>query len=804
MRFCAFFLLLLIAMPKIIAQDVVLNGVVINQQKEPVGDVVVYMEGINKNSITDSLGAFIFKLAAHREYTISVSSIGIHPAQNRIQIKGDTTITIQVEVKQLELPEVIVQGGSDVFGVRRLRSMEDGGLYEGKKTEVINIEYLIGNKVTNNARQAYSKIPSLNVWESDFVGLQLDIGGRGLSPKRTSNFNTRQNGYDISADALGYPESYYTPPLQAVQQIEVVRGAGALQYGTQFGGLLNFKMKKGNPNKKINVETHNSYGAFQFFNTFNSVHGQVDKLNYYSFLQYKRGNGWRENSNIEQRNIFTSIHYQISPKLKANIDLTHMYYLSQQPGGLTDSAFEFNPKSSRRNRNWFRVKWDLASLTLNYAISNSTNLVSRTFALSAQRSSLGTLETPNLEDPLTNRDLIDGSFKNIGNETRLTYFYNSVNKLKNVLLIGTRLYKGNTNFSQFFGSDGDNANFARVDTAYLNRRKSEFDFPNFNAAVFVEKIIRLNQHLSVIPGIRYEFIDTKSKGSYSINTRLNSFGDFIESFENEKTEKNRHIFLYGLGASNILGDSYELYMNATANYRAINFTDIQIQSNTQLVDSLIKDESGYSFDLGIRKLDFKPFFLEMGLFYVWYNNKIGEIRDDDLRIRTNIGSAQIFGAEFFLEMDVLGILNRLSSRKLSLFINGSINRGIYVNVNDRQQAVLKSKNRLEEIPNYNLKSGITYKPRKLAMSLQAIFVGEQFSDAANSNETVTGVFGKIPSYQVFDFSSKYTITKNVELTFDINNLLDHSYFTRRATAYPGPGIIPATGRSWNLTLITKF
>ena len=192
-------------------------------------------------------------------------------------------------------------------------------------------------------------------------------------------------------------------------------------------------------------------------------------------------------------------------------------------------------------------------------------------------------------------------------------------------------------------------------------------------------------------------------------------------------------------------------MNATANYRAINFSDIQIQSNTQLVDSLIKDESGYSFDLGIRKLDFKPFFLEMSLFYVWYNNKIGEIRDDDLRIRTNIGAAQIYGAEFFLEMDVLGILNRLSSQKLSVFINGSINRGIYINVNDRQQAVLRSKNRLEEIPNYNLKMGITYQPKKLALSLQGTFVGEQFSDAANSNQTITGVFGKIPSNQVFYF-----------------------------------------------------
>ena len=134
-------------MPKINAQDVVLNGVIINQQTEPVRDVVVYIEGMNKNSITDSLGTFIFKLSGHREYTISVSSIGIHPAQNRIQIKSDTTITIQVEVTNLELPEVIVQGDSDVFGIRRLRSMEDGGLYEGKKLKLLILNPLLEIKL---------------------------------------------------------------------------------------------------------------------------------------------------------------------------------------------------------------------------------------------------------------------------------------------------------------------------------------------------------------------------------------------------------------------------------------------------------------------------------------------------------------------------------------------------------------------------------------------------------------------------------------------------------------------------------
>ena len=69
----------------------------------------------------------------------------------------------------------------------------------------------MANLASNNARQIYSQIPGLNIYQNDDAGLQLHIGGRGLDPNRTSNFNTRQNNYDISADVLGYPESYYTP-----------------------------------------------------------------------------------------------------------------------------------------------------------------------------------------------------------------------------------------------------------------------------------------------------------------------------------------------------------------------------------------------------------------------------------------------------------------------------------------------------------------------------------------------------------------------------------------------------------------
>jgi Fe(3+) dicitrate transport protein len=51
---------------------------------------------------------------------------------------------------------------------------------------------------------------------------------------------------------LGYPESYYATPTEALEEIQVIRGAASLQYGTQFGGLVNFKIKI-RPKKPLNL-----------------------------------------------------------------------------------------------------------------------------------------------------------------------------------------------------------------------------------------------------------------------------------------------------------------------------------------------------------------------------------------------------------------------------------------------------------------------------------------------------------------------------------------------------------------------
>ncbi|MEM8896173.1 MAG: carboxypeptidase-like regulatory domain-containing protein, partial [Bacteroidota bacterium] len=345
-----------------------LRGTILNQDKQPVEDVLVYVDQLDEIIISDRNGGFTLSLPSPKSYDLLIRNINIDSIEISLFLKSDTTISISVVERIQNLDEVLIEDEADVFGIRQLRSIEAGGLYEGKKSEVINIEKLVSNKAANNARQAFSKIPSLNIWESDNAGLQLDIGGRGLSPKRTSNFNTRQDSYDISADALGYPESYYSPPLQAVRQIEIVRGAGALQYGSQFGGLVNFKMKNGDTSRPIRFESQNTYGAYGFFNTFNSIHGQANKLNHYSYFQYKRGDGWRDNSEFEQYAGSIALELAASNRLKIGLDLTHMYYLSQQAGGHTDESFEQDLQGSNRERNWFRVNWNLGALSLEYNI----------------------------------------------------------------------------------------------------------------------------------------------------------------------------------------------------------------------------------------------------------------------------------------------------------------------------------------------------------------------------------------------------------------------------------------------------
>ncbi len=219
---------------------------VIDESGKAAANSDVYIQPDKVLLQTDRNGQIIAYLPKG-EKTLTIFKTGYKNEIFTLNLNSDTTLTISLKLLQtdLEIVEIKLEENAG-FGLTRMQSVQGLGIYAGKKNEVLLIDKIDANKATINARQVYARIPGLNIWESDGAGIQLGIGVRGLSPNRTANINVRQNGYDISADALGYPESYYTPPLEAVDRVEFIRGAASLQYGTQFGGMLNFVMKEGN------------------------------------------------------------------------------------------------------------------------------------------------------------------------------------------------------------------------------------------------------------------------------------------------------------------------------------------------------------------------------------------------------------------------------------------------------------------------------------------------------------------------------------------------------------------------------
>lgn len=800
----ALFFVLFTSLQIVFAQYKV-SGKVVNNQGTVISNVEIMLNTLITS--TNKNGEFNFLNVTPGQYQLGVfhddfknKFIGIKVVNNDF----DLVITIDSIATEYLMEATITTHKDTTFNSTHLHSIdtENIAIYDGKTTDVVTPDNVATNKSTNNARQNFSRV-SLAIWENDGAGIQLGIGGRGLSPNRTSNFNTRQNGYDISADALGYPDAYYNPPFEAVDRIEIVRGAASLQYGTQFGGMVNFQLKKGNEKTPLEIISRQSIGSFGLFNTFNSIGGQKGKFNYYAFYNYKRGDGWRPNSDFNYQNFYGHTEYKVSEKFKIGIDYTHMNYLAHQAGGLTDLQFEQDAQQSFRDRNWFQINWDLMALHLKYKFNNKSSLNSRTFGLIANRKALGFLGSLiRVED--TYRDLIVGEYQNIGNETRFLHKY-SIKNQDAAFLTGFRAYRGYTVSQQGDADSTNNNNFEYI-TGSPN--KSEYKTPSENFSLFAENLFHITDRFSITPGARLEYIHTISNGFYNQFLEDKAGNILVTTTEENNKEKTRFIPLFGVGMSYKILDSTEtisneIYGNLSKNYRGLTFSDLRIVNGSLDIDENLQDETGFTADLGLKGKYKNLIKYNITYFYLWYNDKIGVvINESNARsLRTNIGNAQMTGIESLLEVNLLPIIGfKKVKSQLVAFSNFTYTKAHYIS--DKNTAIDNKK--VEDAPPIMLKTGISFKRKKLQVAYQYAYTAEHFTDATNAVSFPDATKGIIPSYYVMDLSANYQFNKSIKVEASLNNITDNRYFTRRASGYPGPGIIPSDGRSFNLTLEVKF
>ena len=740
---------------------------------------------------------------------IQLSSMGFVSMDTTIS--KSVTVPIELVIKPMSyiLPKAEVEFLNDGDLVW-MNSIHEGSIYRGIKSSQINLETEIVVPGEVQARAIFLKIPGVNIWDSDAAGLQIGIGVRGLDPNRTSHLSVRQNGSPIAADPLGYPESYYTPPLESVNKIEYVSGAGALQYGSQLGGMLNFDIKKGVYQSPEKVRLILSGSAYEPNNESTHMNTNVfldhiagnKNTSHYLCLDFKDGIGWRNNTEFNSLTAIGSFSQRIQTlngELELNEDITIMKRTEHQPGGLTDAQFNSNPRDTYRDRNWFDVEWNVGRLGMKWRPNNNLwRYDASVFVLNAKRKALGFLGTPNRIDFLDNRDMISAGFSSLGFDLKASRIWDYKDKI-NALSIGLQGYTGNTIMKQGHADATDLPNFE-----YLNPNNlegSDFILPNKQLSAFAQGIVSLSTNLSLTPGLRWEFIDTRANGWYR-EYIIDGAGNILEdSIFTSNKEFQRHVILPGIGFSYNAKNNLEVYGNAVVNFRAVNFSDIQIRNLGVVIDPNINDEKGSNIDLGARsnsgilKWDFSIFMLH-------YNDKIGLypttiphpiLIEKPVLLRTNIANARTFGLEGLLQATLI----ERSEYRMDFLVSASLMKGYYISGENE----FFIGNQVENIPSGTFRAVVSYISNMTHSSIQWNWVGEQYTDATNAERTANALYGIIPSYNVLDFSISHSISKKIKVGFKLNNILNSMYFTRRATGYPGPGIMPSDGRNIRVSLL---
>ena len=698
--------------------------------------------------------------------------------------------------KTISLREIIVNGIKTVKGTGHMPEVKDGIIYAGKKNEVIIVDSLDANKAINNTRQILGRIPGLNIVETETGGFTANgIATRGLNPSQSIEMNTRQNGYNISGDVFGYNEAYYLPPMEAVSRIEMVRGAASLQFGSQFGGMVNYVLNEPPKDKTFEWYTSQTAGSNGLFNTFNSVGGTIHKISYYGFAQFRTMEGWRPNTNQWQLSAFGKVQYTPSEKLNIGVEYTLLRNRIKMPGGLTDSMFEANPRSSFRSRNWIKSPWNIVTAYANFTLSPQTSLNIKSSLMLSNRALVWRNEDGGAGaldeiDPSTgkfiNREVENENMNNTTTEIRLLHNY-KFGKMENTLAGGVRY-----TYAWFKKqSGGEGTTGSDFDLSITGEYEKDIDFTTTNMAPFVENIFRINNRLSITPGFRFEYLKSTSNGYKE------SGGVKIISDEN----RERYIPLFGIGGEYKATANTNVYTNISQAYRPITYSQLSPIGVTSKIDPNLKDATGFNADLGYRGTVKSYLNFDLGLFYMAYNKRVGTVlvnsgSNAPYTLRTNVANSVHQGLESYVEFNLLKYLNQHSKRGLSIFNSLALIDAKYTTGEFKG-------NRVEASTKYINRIGLTYSDKKLSGTMQMSNVSDAFGDATNARVSSDPVAGYIPAYSVFDASATYRIDR-YSLKAGMNNIADKKYFTLRADEYPGPGIIPSIGRSFYVGISAKF
>jgi Fe(3+) dicitrate transport protein len=377
---------------------------------------------------------------------------------------------------------------------------------------------------------------------------------------------------------------------------------------------------------------------------------------------------------------------------------------------------------------------------------------------------------------------------------------------ENTLAAGLRYFRGHIDRKQQGrGTNGTNMDFALSEGAYPR----DLDFTNVNQAAFFENVFRFNTKLLMTLGARIENITSTMEGQFSLTngnpTLLNPI------------TRHRSFMIFGGGLEYHISPQTEFYSNISQAYRPVLISDLTPPATTDVIDENLQDARGYNFDFGYRGKVGNYLNFDVDYFYVNYNNRIGTITQTNAenhryQFRTNLGRSVSQGFEGYVEFDpITAFFKKSKVGYLSVFASIAYIDAVYRDfkttsvVNGQIVESNLSGKRVENAPRKINRFGVTYNKKGFSATWQLSDIGKAYADASNTEvANAAATTGVIPAYTVQDLSASFKFLKHYNVKAGVNNLTDERYFTRRAGGYPGPGLMPADGRTFYVSAGVKF
>ncbi len=632
--------------------------------------------------------------------------------------------------------------------------------------------------ITGN--EMFKKVTGINVVDEEGAGLRANIGMRGLDPDRSRNVLMMEDGVPIALAPYGEPEMYYTPAIDRMKSVEVLKGSGSILYGPQtVGGVINYitndppldpifalSLRGGDGNYftgQAGYGTTVDNVGFQL----GILHKQADKLGITRFdindltakigfqISEKSRIGiklayYDENSNSTYvgltQNMYDNEEYFtiIAPNDELDIrrysaNLTHDYFFS-------DNAFlRTTVYGYTTTRNWLRQDFSRTP------ISNGTGVVWGDTSV--------TRGAIYMRNSTANRDR---QFEVAGVEPRVHYTYN-IGNIRNELDGGIRFHYERA-FEQRI--DGQSA-----DAKSGNLREDEIR-TGYAQSLFAQNRFFLSRDLTIIPGLRLEnFI--YERDIFRIN--------YIDT----SITNNDNIFALvpGFGINYNFEDNYSVFAGVHRGYAPPRIKDA-ITNDGQALN--LDAELSWNYELGLRANLISSLNIELTGFLMDFSNQVIPVSVSSGGSGTGLvngGETMHLGTEVGIRFDMHQLLRTnyiISLSAYSTYVNSTYSNDRFITVGS--ETINVKDNKLPYAPDFTFTGALELAAQfGVGLDISATYVGEQFTDELNTTQaSPSGETGKMPSFITMDLTASYLISDiNSNIYFSVKNLFDERYIASR-------------------------